>query len=326
MINRKFFLFLTALALLLISGYMGIGYFLYDTLADIDGRCGNHRLNRPDLFTDVRDYWEDYDFDPEPYYMPVYEEVTFDSREDGITISGWYVEQELNAPTVIVVHGLGSCKFSVTALAPAGMLARNGFNVLLIDVRDAGDSSWEDGRSAIGNEEYLDVLGAFDWLVREKSIPPSQIGLFGNSMGAATSLIAFTQEPAVGAVFVDSPFDNLPQIIQEELAREGYPQFLFRSGILMASLTSGDQLLAFNPNEALEKANGRPIFIVHGTGDQRIGVHHSLQLQEKAEMLDAPAEVWIVDGVDHVRALVAFPDEYERRVVEFFSNALKNNQ
>ena len=44
-------------------------------------------------------------------------------------------------------------------LTPAGMLWRNGFNVLLIDLRDTGDSTFQDGRSTIGNEEHRDVLG-----------------------------------------------------------------------------------------------------------------------------------------------------------------------
>ena len=44
------------------------------------------------------------------------------------------------------------------------MLARSGFSVLMMDLRDAGDSDVEDGRVAWGTEEYLDVLGAWDWL------------------------------------------------------------------------------------------------------------------------------------------------------------------
>lgn len=320
--SRRIFIILLGIVVAFGGLYLLIGSVIYRQLADITDGCDGHWANRPDRFSDLRNHWGTNEVDVQPYQMSTYEEVTFLSRDSGIDISGWYVEADPAAPAVVLVHGLGSCKFAVTQLAPAGMLARNGLNVLLIDVRDAGDSTFEDGKSAIGNEEYLDVLGAVDWLRDEKGIPAGRVGVFGNSLGAATALIAFSQEPAIGAVFVDSPFDNLPQIIREELVRENYPQFLFRSGVWAAWLISGDRLLAFNPSEALTSANGRPIYIVHGTADDRIGVHHTRQLQAKAAQVGAPAEFWIVDGAEHVQALGYDPAGYERRLVNFFETAL----
>ena len=196
------------------------------------------------------------------------------------------------------------------------------FSVLVIDVRDAGDSDYEDGLSAIGNEEYLDVLGAFDWLQREKGHTADQIGVLGNSLGAATALIAFAQEPELAAAFVDSPFDNLPQIIREELDREGYPQFLYRSGLIAARLR-GDDINFNNPHDAIDKADGRPIFITHGTGDTRIGVHHTYQLQERAEEQGADIEVWIVEDLDHVKAIGQAADEYESPIGQLLHRKLK---
>jgi uncharacterized protein len=300
--------------------YLGISYVLYDQLANIEDGCTN-RQNRPDHFTDHNGYWPA-DFDFSPYYMPTYQEVRFPSRQDGLEISAWYVEADPAAPAVIITHGKGSCKYSFTELTPAGMLWHNGFNVLLIDVRDAGDSTYEDGRSAIGNEEYQDVLGAWDWLVAEKGIPAEQIGLLGNSLGAATTLIAFSQEPRVAAAFVDSPFDNLPQIIREELDRNHYPHFLLPGGLWMARLIADDDLLAHNPSDAVRLAGDRPLYIVHGTADERIGVHHSQQLSDLAEENGANVTVWIIDGVGHVQAAATHTAEYQQRLVTFFTQAL----
>ena len=39
-----------------------------------------------------------------------------------------------------------------------------GFGVLLMDLRDHGDSEGDDARFAGGSEEYLDVLGGWDWV------------------------------------------------------------------------------------------------------------------------------------------------------------------
>ena len=87
-------------------------------------------------------------------------------------------------------------------LIPAGMLARNGINVLLIDLRDVGDSTYEDGRSAIGNEEYMDVLGVFDWLTWARRARAERVGLAANSLGGASAVYAFSEEPRIFAVFV----------------------------------------------------------------------------------------------------------------------------
>ena len=206
------------------------------------------------------------------------------------------------------------------------MLHRNGFNVLMYDMRDHGESDIEDGRAAIGNEEYQDLLGAWDWLVNEKQFTPDRIGVFGESLGAGTTLIAFGQEPRLAAVFVDSPYSDLPQIIDEELARNHYPLFLAPGGIFMARIIAGDNLIAFSPRDAIMNDAGRPIYIVHGTGDTRIGVHHTRQLAELAQQTGANVEVWIPDDIGHVEAVFALPDEYEQRLVAFFRESLEGFQ
>ncbi len=302
------------------AGYIGIGLVLHGILTDISDGCRN-RSNRPDLFTDHSDFFAPQSPDLSPFYMEAYESVTFESRESGINLSAWYIPGDGDKGAVISVHGIGSCKYSVVNLLQAGMLNKAGYTMLVMDVRDAGDSDFEDGRSAIGNEEYLDVLGGFDWLQAEQGFDSDKIGVLGNSLGAATALIAFSQEPDLSAAFVDSPFDNLPQIIREELVREGYPQFLYSAGLIAARLR-GDDVLFSNPYDAIDNANGRPIFITHGTEDGRIGVHHTQQLAERAENNGANATIWIIDGLDHVRAAGQRIEEYEQRLVTFFDESL----
>lgn len=320
-LNKTLLIVTSIIVVLAIGGYIGIGLFMHGQLADISNGCKN-RTNRPDNFSDVTNYFDPVNPDLSSYQMATYETVTFQSRDTSLNLSGWYIPGDPGAGAVISVHGLGSCKYSVVNLLQAGMLNNAGFSVLIMDVRDAGDSDFEDGLSAIGNEEYLDVLGGFDWLQAEKGHSADQIGILGNSLGAATTLIAFSQEQELAAAFVDSPFDNLPQIIREELAREGYPQFLYASGLIAARLR-GDNINFNNPHDAIENANGRPIFVTHGTADGRIGVHHARQLEERATAFGADATFWIIDGLDHVKAAGQRTEEYEVQLVRFFEKALR---
>ena len=216
-----------ALVVLLVVAYFGMGYVIYDKLGNVKGSCDEHLANRPDNFA-LHPEWPA-GFDVTPYFMTGYEAMKFPSRDSGIEVAGWWIPASPPDPaarTVILVDGLGGCKNSIAVLVPAGMLWRNGFNVLLIDLRDTGDSTFQDGRSTIGNEEYRDVLGAWDWLVKEKGIDPKRIGLFANSLGGANANYAFSEEPRIAALFLQSTFGNLQQVLAAELTRAGYPTFL----------------------------------------------------------------------------------------------------
>ncbi|MEO5886272.1 MAG: alpha/beta fold hydrolase, partial [Anaerolineales bacterium] len=294
----------------------------YDKLSKVTSGGGENSQNTPSSFIMNIEEWPV--FEVVPYFMPDFETVHFPSRQTGINLTGWFIAGQADAPTIILTHGLNSCKCDPRVLTVAGMLHRNGFNVLMYDMREHGESDIEDGRAAIGNEEYQDLLGAWDWLVDQKQFSPDHIGVYGQSLGAGTTLIAFGQEPRVAAAFVDSPYSDLPQIINEELARNNYPSFLAPGGIFMARMITGDNLTAFSPKDAVNNNAGRPIYMVHGTGDTRINVHHTRQLAELAAQTGANVTVWMPEGVGHVEAEFAFPDEYERRLVTFFLNSLSN--
>jgi dipeptidyl aminopeptidase/acylaminoacyl peptidase len=202
------------------------------------------------------------------------------------------------------------------------MLARNGINVLFIDLRDVGESTYEDGRSAIGNDEYLDVLGAFDWLTGEKGYAPERVGLAANSLGGASAVYAFSEEPRIPAVFLEATFGNLREVLNLELSRNNFPAFLGPAALLAGRLFGGDDLVARSPVTAMQTAAGRKVFIVHSRADKRIDYHQAEQLAEAARAAGADVELWLVDDVGHVHIPAKYPEEFEQRIVGFFREAL----
>jgi len=319
--KKKIALIFVSALLIVAAIYLAISYVIYDKLAKVKPDQENAQ-NTPASFEMTVPEWPN--FSVSPYFIADYEPVRFPSRQAGLTLAGWFIPGEADAPVVILTHGLNGCKCSPRILTVAGMLHGNGFNVMAYDMREHGESDVEDGRAAIGNEEYQDLLGAWDWLVDEKHYDPKQIGVFGESLGAGTTLIAFGQESRVAAAFVDSPYSDLPQIIDEELTRNNYPTILAPGAIFMARLVAGDNLVAFSPQDAINNDAGRPIFIVHGTTDDRINVRHTQQLAELASQTDANVTVWMPEGVGHVLAEFALPEEYEQRLIDFFREALGN--
>ena len=317
--RREVWLAVALAAWILGMGYLVVGYLVYTRLANVRGSCDIHLGNRPDHFTNITDWPVD---DLSPFFMPHYATVRFPSRDGKVLISGWYVEADPDAPVIIVVDGLGGCKYAQATLVPAGILWHDGFNVLMIDLRNTGDSDFDNGFSAIGNKEYQDVLGAWDWLVQEKHFAPERIGILGNSLGAAAVLFAFQREPRIAAIALNSPFANLPQIIREEMRNNSIPGWFAPVSVLMGRWVSGDNLVEQDPVAALLSAGQRPVWVVHSRADTRIGVHHSYQLQAAAQQAGLNATFWFIDDVAHVRAPGVLPEEFRARLGGFFRQHL----
>lgn len=319
--RRRIVVVALAVVIAVLAGaYLYGSSVVYDAISIVQPHCGGRfASNAPAAFTVDG-------VDTNPYLMADYEDVTLPSRDPGIDISGWYIPSDAGpaGPAVVLVHGHGSCKHEDRMLLAAGMLHRAGISALLVDLRNMGDSTVVNGRYAGGTREYRDVLGGWDWLVDEQGYAPDRVGIYGQSLGAATSLIATGEEPRVAAVWSDSSFADFDVAVQAELARNGYPTILRYGGYLMARVRSGDDLLSLSPVEAVAKLDGRPIFITQGTADTRLSPTYAADLAAAVRAADGTVDdPWMIPRADHTQGIVLEPAEYERRLDAFFEAALK---
>jgi dipeptidyl aminopeptidase/acylaminoacyl peptidase len=312
-----------------VAGYAGASYYGYDRLAAATPRCdGRFPDDTPASFgtKGISEEFTAGGFDTTPYAMPGYQEVNFpsrDARQPRLTIRAWWVPAEkAGAPAVIVVHGINSCRHDPVVLLPAGMLARNGFSVLMMDMRDQGDSDIEDGRSGWGSEEYLDVLGAWDWLQSAQGLQASRIGLMGESLGGSSAIIAMGEEQAIAATWADSAFADLGVLFDELIAGAGFPSWLRPGVIAWAKIIANDDLTARRPVDEVETIGARPVAIVHGLADVDADVHHAKDLAAAHAKSVPGYEPWLVPRAPHLQAAFAAPAEYERRIVDFFRASL----
>lgn len=304
------------------AAYLYASLQVYDELSKVSGVCHEQdAADTPGSFTVAGMDAEEL----ATYAMPEPEDVSFGSRDErlpDLVLRGWWIPgEDPEGPAVILVHGRDSCRRDENILLTGGMLHRNGFGVLLMDQRDHGDSDDEDLRFAAGTEEYLDVLGAWDWLVDR--VPEERVGILGMSFGAATAVIAGGEEPRVQAVWSDSAFGDISVAMREYLEFYGHPSFLAPGGVLVARLVSGDDLTSKSPLAEMPAYEGRALGIVHGTEDETILVSHAAALQAAAEANNvAIGEYWIVPGMGHTRAIIDERVDYEPRLVAFFTDAL----
>jgi dipeptidyl aminopeptidase/acylaminoacyl peptidase len=304
-------------------GYLGVGVVVTNILMNVPGHCSsesNYYTNRPESFVK-------WDGTPLPQHAieEPYTLVEFYPRGDEtIRLNGWHIlaNEDKATPTIIIVHGLGTCKKHPANLMTANMLLDAGFNVFVPDLREHGDSQRLDGRFTAGIEEHLDPLGAYDWLVNEYGVPADKVGIMGFSLGAATSSMSFAKEPQLVALWADSPFANLPMTITYELRRLGFPTFLSGSSVLMARVLYGLDLNSANTEDAFgTQRNGRAVYLTHGTADERLSVDFTTRLTDIMHETDPNFEPWLVEDMGHVEAIWEFTDEYQSRLVTFFTQA-----
>jgi dipeptidyl aminopeptidase/acylaminoacyl peptidase len=306
-------------------GYLGAAVVVYDRVSRVDTDCGGRfRDNTPAAWSTMGASARSVApaFDAARLFVSEYREVHIASRDPGIDLRAWWLpsREGPDAPTVIVVHGRDSCVREPEVLASAGMLHRLDYGVLLLDLRDHGASTIEDGRYAGGTEEFRDVLGAVDWLIAQ-SAEPGRIGVLGTSMGAATVIIAAGQDERIAAVWEDSGYADIETRIAEELEQQGYPRLLAPAANLAARIVSGDDFTSHTVLGEIANLSERHLFIAHGALDGRTYVSHADALAEAAESAGVRTDQWIVPEAGHVEAMFLHPEEYERRLDGFFGTA-----
>ncbi|MFS8640014.1 MAG: alpha/beta fold hydrolase [Symbiobacteriaceae bacterium] len=257
-----------------------------------------------------------------------FEDVTFTSR-DGLTLRGWFLPAVAagtgSAPrTVIFAHGYGKNRLQddVPGLDVAAALVGAGYNVLMFDFRNSGESAGE--QTTVGQEEVLDLAGAVDW-VRRTHGSGQRIGLMGWSMGAVTSILAAGGPVRVDAVVADAPFSDLRTYLDENLAHwTGLPEFPFNWTIrvLLPPLVSL-HVDRVRPVEAVARFGDTPLLLIHGTADDVIGPHHSRWLLGATRAAGVEADLWLVPGAGHVKGYATAPEAYRQRVLDFFDRHLR---
>lgn len=248
------------------------------------------------------------------------QDASFSARGGDMQLRGWLLPQAGATKAVVVVHGKdnsggGLLEDGYGQLFTA--LNERGFAVLLLDLRGHGRSG--DGRFSFGLNEQRDILGATDWL-QTQGFTAGNIGVYGLSMGAASSILAVAQEPAVGALVADCSYGAILPIVEGEWTNiSGLPQFFLPGTLLMARTVFGYDIAASRPIDVIGQLAPRPALLIHGTADQLIPVAEVDTLQAAYPA----ATVWKVPGAPHSASFQTAPREYSQRVADFFAGNLE---
>ena len=151
-------------------------------------------------------------------------------------------------------------------------------NLFVFDFPGCGLS--EGDYISLGYHEKDDVKIIMDFL--EKMPGVGNIGIWGRSMGAATTLLYAYKDPRVKAICVDSPFERFEKLAEELVIKQiNLPKFLIAGALKIIKSTvkskNGLDISKLNPIEKVEKTF-QPALFVHAINDELINVEHSINL------------------------------------------------
>lgn len=253
------------------------------------------------------------------------ETVTIDVA-DGVQLEGWWIPAEpadgqVADETVIVTHGYGTSRRDYNALLPTSMLVKGGFNVLLVDQRNMGDSTCVTGRHSAGQAESDDFAAVADWVIAEKGVDPSKLGMFGVSGGAIATAVLPAKTDKIEAFALESPIFDFHETARREVVYQGFPEFLWSLADLAARL-QGVNLNETPVPAGIDAAGDRPILLLHGTEDQRLAYEGAVKFLDYGQSVGANVRLETFRGADHTEGMLTETERYADALTSFFAAAL----
>lgn len=288
------------MVLLLLTGLLGGGwYFTSRVILPERGPCDKEHFIHCGTPGDLK--------------LP-YEEIAF-TASDGVSLKGWYIPAR-RKEAVIMVHGHSADRHE--ALRWVRVLHRFGISIVIPDLRNHGKSNGD--VTTMGYYEKRDVFGAVSWLKEVKK--KDRIGVFGVSMGAATTIMAMAEDENILAGVFEAGFSSLRRELKDIAERDyGMPSFpLLDIVSVFFYLRTGVPMNDVSPERVISKISPRSVMIIHCPGDDYIEYTHGQRLFDAAGQ---PKEFWSSPCETHAEAWQGNPNEAERRVVSFFVKNLR---
>ena len=243
-------------------------------------------------------------------------EVTFQS-EDGITLAGWLAPSQ-NGATIILLHGFGGNRTGM--IWHARQLVDAGYGALMYDERASGESGGT--YRSYGWEDTRDVKAAIQFLKSRSA--GTKIGALGCSMGADIVVYSAALYPEIGAAWGDGN----SSVRAKDIGAPKNP--------LMAAIIAGNYTLDWMYTvklgikapaplvDVIGQIAPRPLMLVGGGSPINIlGSEGEVYTYRFAKLAGPSAQAWVIPEATHCNGPSVRPDEYSRRMVQFFDSAFE---
>ncbi len=237
-----------------------------------------------------------------------YENVKFETGDD-LELEGWYIPSK-NRAAVIAFPGRSGPRQA------ASFLARHGYGVLLFDRRGEGDSDGDPNSLGWGGTKDVDAAIAF---LRERpDVDPERIGGIGRSVGGEMLLETAADTDALKAVVSEGAGIRSVREGLELPGSDKWGQLSTWASTTLGTMVFAGRMPPENLKDLVPRIAPTPVFLIYaerGQGGESLSADYY-------EAAGEPKQLWKTDS-GHTGGYDADPEEYERRVVRFFDEALR---
>lgn len=263
---KKLLISVLVIAALIAGGIYYAGYYFSTVLVAFDKRT----LEEDRQNLEIESYRDFGLNEPEEI------EITTEGPEP-VTLKGWYFEHNYGRQAdcgIVIAHGVTGTRYG--GLKYTRPFSERNCSYIVYDARHHGESSGD--YTTYGHFEADDMLSVVDYLKEKDNLTEKQIGLVGESFGAATALLASAKRE-FGFTLADSPYSSLEKIVTERAVAEYGDLILY---IVPLAMSISESRAGFDPYSlsVLEKAPEikGAVLIFHSLQDDYTPVEHSKEI------------------------------------------------
>lgn len=249
-----------------------------------------------------KNLWGDYDS---------YEKEAFDvTCPDGYILHGELIRND-SKKFVIITHGYtinlcGSVKY-------ANIFYRLGYNVYLYDLRHFGKN--KECFCSMGRNEAKDIITVQETLLKRFG-EDITIGLHGESLGCASSMLALGLSQRFAFLVADCGFVDLKVLLEDQAGKMLHlPSFMAYFTDFWMKLLHHYKFSQIRPIDVM-KDNKVPVLFFHGADDDFIVPEHSRRAYAACS---AYKKLCIVEGAGHAQSYERDPVGYARTIETFLA-------
>ncbi|WP_195781903.1 alpha/beta hydrolase [Priestia megaterium] len=234
----------------------------------------------------------------------------------GYNIAGTVIKQHDNNRFMILSHGV--TVHSLNSMKYARLFLKLGWNVVLYDHRRHGKS--EGKTTSYGYYEKLDLQSVVHW-VKEQFGSTISLGIHGESMGAATTLLYAGMEDGADFYIVDCPFSDLEELLAYRLKQDFHlpKQFVMPAANIILKWREGYSFKDVSPISVVDQIK-HPVLFIHSKEDDYILPKMTEQLHAKKM---GAKRMYLAPVGTHARSYADNPEEYEQVIESFLEKIQK---
>ena len=176
-------------------------------------------------------------------------------------------------PVILYLHGNSSSRLEGMGMLPE--ILKRDINLFVIDFPGCGQSEGE--YISLGYHESHDVNIVVDFINKLPGV--GNIGIWGRSMGAATTMIYAHKDNRIKALVMDSPFADFNILAKDIVLQQiKLPNFLIEGALKIVRMTirkkNGLDIEKLKPIDSAPKTK-QPAIFIHANSDELINNKHS---------------------------------------------------